>query len=423
MVSGNNQVKFNSSVSGGTINGTYSISSGFCAGDSGTFSLARGTPPLKLGNAIQYTTNGFPLGKTAIGDLNGDGLNDVVTMESGFVEHYILIYYQNTSNNLDDPVVLELLDTNTRSFALGDVNGDDKTDLVVSGMATEWQVGYPGRLVIYYQNISTGELNFGLEITVSTGLVGDVTIADLNSDGREDIAVLAEWTTTPGMGNVALFYQNSDGTLAAESLYDATPVVFTGELHAADMDSDGDIDLVLPTGLLQFAVIKQDSTQTPAVLLSTPDYYSVQTSYWGSFDAFAVGDLDGDGSSDVAVLDPGNNGYLNLFYQNDTGTLDGPFLTTIQPTPFGIEIADIDNDGENEILGDASGYVFVFEREGSPPFSSYTTYTFPTISFGGSTVHQALSVGDVTGDGYADAVVTWGGEGLYVLPAVLNCTP
>jgi len=30
-----------------------------------------------------------------------------------------------------------------------------------------------------------------------------------------------------------------------------------------------------------------------------------------------------------------------------------------------------------------------------------------------------LSVGDVTGDGFKDVVVTWSDEGLYLLPAIL----
>jgi len=67
-----------------------------------------------------------------------------------------------------------------------------------------------------------------------------------------------------------------------------------------------------------------------------------------------------------------------------------------------------------------SGMVLVFEREGSPPFSNYTNYSFPTTSYGGSI---ELSVGDVTGDDYTDVVVSWSDEGLYVLPAVLECIP
>ena len=87
------------------------------------------------------------------------------------------------------------------------------------------------------------------------------------------------------------------------------------------------LDLILKSAPLQIAIIRQDTNQTPGVLSSSPDFYTVQTSYWSSFNAFTVGDLNGDGRIDLAVLDPGNNGTLNLFYQNIAGNLDTAVLS------------------------------------------------------------------------------------------------
>jgi hypothetical protein len=388
-------------------------------------------PTIGFANGIQYTTNNIRVGKTEIGDLNGDGLNDAVTMESGGFGQRLLFYFQNFSNSFDNPVVQILPDTQISSFTLGDVNGDGTTDVVVSGSSISALSGYLGRILIIYQDPVTGKLLFpGTELVVSSNRVGSVVVADLNSDGRNDIAVLGSWEQTSGMGNIAIFYQNNNGTMATEVIYDATPVQYTGELYAADMDNDGDNDLILQTGLLQLGIIKQDETQTPPKLSLTPDYYQVQTSYWPSFNAFSVGDLNDDGTNDVVVLDPGNNGFLNLFYQNANGVLDGPSLTPqASAALYGIEVADVNENGLNEILGDlvdatfdpnTGGNVFVFDQLSNPPYSIYTTYSFGTISGGGSDVHEALSVGDVTGDGYKDAVVTWGDEGLYVLRAQIQ---
>ncbi len=428
--SGTDDIHISGSLSGGLITGTYSVSIGLCAGDHGTFSLSQTNPSIVLGYGILYTTDGIRVGKTAVGDLNGDGLNDAVTMEAGGFGQRLLIYYQNLTGRFDAPVVHTLPDTYIRSIALGDLNGDGASDLVVSGLSISSLSGYMGRALILYQDPVAGTLSFpGTELIVSSNTVGSLVVADLNADTRQDLAVLGSWEQTPGMGNIALFYQNSLGGMETEQLYMSTPVDFTGELLAADMDDDGGLDLVLKSAPLQLAVIRQDATQTPP-LSATPDFYTVQTSYWGSFDAFALADLNGDRRTDIAVIDPGNNGNLNLFYQNLSGTLDGPTLST-QPftPPYGLEAADIDLDGRIELLGDlvspsfdpaTGGQVFVFESNSSPPFSSYAVYEFGTVSGGGSAIHDALSIGDVTGDGYEDAVVTWADEGLYVLPALLR---
>jgi hypothetical protein len=402
-----------------------SCGGGGYGGDGG--SGGGGTPAQGLGPAVQYTTNNIRVGKTAIADLNGDGLKDAATIAAGGFGQVLLAYYQNTSAAFDAPVARTLSDLYIRDFALGDVNGDGAVDVVLSGLSIPAQSGYLGRVWILYQSPVDGTLSLpGTEVVVNSNNVGGVLVADLNSDSRDDIAVLAEWVIGPGMGNIAIFYQAANGTLEAESTFTASPVQYTGEVHAADMDQDGDNDLVLQTGLLQFGVVKQDSTLTPPAFSTVVDYYSVSTSYWGSFNAFSVGDLNGDGRNDVAVLDPGNSGYLNIFYQNTAGTLDGASLTP-QPSSaiYGIEVADIDDDGVNEILGDlvnadidpnTGGQVYVFSQPGTPPFSNYVIYSFGTISGGGSSVHEALSVGDVTGDGKKDVVVTWADEGLYVLP-------
>jgi hypothetical protein len=150
----------------------------------------------------------------------------------------------------------------------------------------------------------------------------------------------------------------------------------------------------------------------------------VTTSYSNSFNTFAVRDLNGDGRNDVAVLDPGNNGPLNIFLQNSRGTLDPPTFITVTSSPlYGIEIADLDKDGLNDILGDVVaaasptgiGQIHVFYQQPDHSFRSPTVYTFATSAGGGSQSYQALSIGDINSDGWPDAVVTWLDEGVFVL--------
>jgi hypothetical protein len=375
----------------------------------------------ELGQGAHYSSNGVWVGKTAIADLNGDGRSDVVTIESTNSQQRVLIYYQNASGTLDPPTVITPPNLLVRSVAVGDLNHDGKADLAVSGNAISALSGWLGRVLVYYQGAS-GTLSLGAVDTVSSNNVGDLAIGDLNADGRNDLVVAAEWTVQPGQGRLSIRYQRQDGTLGAESVYDNVGVI-PWEIRVADVTGDGRNDIIVQNGLLTFAVIKQN---TDGTMNASPETYTVKTSYWPTFYSFAVGDVNADGRNDVVVLDPGNNGYLNVFLQDAQGTLVRTLPDTLADTPYGIQIADINGDGLNDLLADetipgsptAFGEVLVFYQRTDHTFSAPTRYTFPTMSGGGSSVHQALSIGDVTGDGWPDAVMTWANEGLWVLPSV-----
>lgn len=379
------------------------------------------TPGKRMpGTAIQYSTNDIRLGKTLVGDLNGDDLEDVVTIESSGSGRSVLIYYQNSSGNLDLPVI-KLAD-NIRGFAIGDVNGDDKNDLVVSGISSSATSGYLGRVFIFCQN-TAGDLMPYYEKILSFNTPGDAAIGDVNSDGKNDIVVTGDWTANPDNGNISIFFQNINGTLDSEFIYNSSPVIFTGEIHIADMNNDGKNDIIYQSDMLHLAVLRQQSS---GIFTPLPDYYSVQTSYWPTFDAFATGDINGDNLNDAVVFDPGTNGIMNLFIQNAQGSLDRHTLVPLLSSAlYGVEIADIDEDGLNDILGDVveynippTGSIHVFYQTQDNSFGSSTAYTFQTNSGGGSSEHRSLAVGDVTGDGHKDVVVSWADEGLYVLPSI-----
>jgi hypothetical protein len=353
---------------------------------------------------------------TAIGDLNGDGRNDVAVLHIIYQGGSVLVYYQNASGGLDVPVITDLGFT-PWGLAIGDLNDDGKADLAVSGDDETASPGLQGRLAVLLQDPATGELQPPQDYAVGSDDTGALAVADLNMDGRNDVVVSAP----QGMGmsgNLALFFQNDSGTLNDEVVYDHVNVSYppyqVGEIHVADMNHDGANDIVVQSGALELSVIKQTA---PGVFSDTPEPYAVQTSYWSYFGAFALGDLNGDGRADAVTQDPGNSGYMNVFLQNDSGTLDSAVLVEQSYIPIiGLEIADITGDGLNDLLGDFSPGVRVYPQEVDHSFAAWDSYPYNPQSTGGSSVHQALSIGDVTGDGMPDAVVTWDSEGLHVLP-------
>ncbi len=379
---------------------------------SGSFSAAGG-----FGTAINYPSPSsyLSLGDTAIGDLNGDGLNDVAVIQGVNNTGLLLIYYQNAFGGLDSAATLTLTIL-TRGVAIADVNNDGKQDLVLSGLSQTALSGYLGRIVVFLQDPATGQLGAPQEYIVSSNSVYSLAIGDLNGDGRNDVVVMAEQAVTSG--GLSFFFQTSGGTLGPEVVYDTVNVT-AGEIHIADMDNNGLNDVVVQSGQKELSVIRQLAA---GVTSTVPEQYSVQTSYMGGFSAFALGDLNGDGRADMVAVDPGNNGYINIFLQNAQGLLDGPLLVQITDLPFGVEVADITGDGLNDIVMDVSGGIVVFPQQPDHTFGPRRYYPYYASSFGGSSIHQALSVGDVNGDGQPDAVVTWADSGLYVFPYAAELT-
>jgi hypothetical protein len=354
-------------------------------------------------------SSGTYIGNTAIGDLNGDGRNDVAAIEGYNARIRIVVYYQNADHTLGAPQIITT-DLGLMGVAIADVNNDGLAELIVAGNATSGAEPL-GRVYVYTQDPVTHVLNAPQQYTLSTSSVAGMAVADLNNDGLPDIVVSGNGSI--GTAVVSFLFQGPSGTLASEATYTGVAVYSPGyqggELHVADMNNDGMNDIVLQSDAKQLAVIKQVS---PGQFSTSPDYYTVQTSYWPYFNSFALGDLNGDGLVDIAVSDLTGN--LNIFLQNNSGQLTGPTIMHVSSDE--IHIADVNNDGHNDIIIITGGcYVEVMRQASDHSFPDIIGYGLPTGSSGGTSIHQALSIGDVTGDGLPDIVTTWF-ETLYVLP-------
>src|SRR6266508_1514030 len=104
---------------------------------------------------------------------------------------------------------------------------------------------------------------------------------------------------------------------------------------------------LIVTGLLVSAVV---SLALPiskhAGAASQPAYSKVSLSVGGSPTAAKIGDLDGDGRNDIAVVDL--QGSLQMFFGNGAGSFDRISLDGLLPSnsnPLGLEIVYLNGDG------------------------------------------------------------------------------
>jgi hypothetical protein len=177
----------------------------------------------------------------------------------------------------------------------------------------------------------------------------DVAVADVDGDGRADILTLAQYSASQGQreGRLIVHLQTSPGSFAVAQT--AIVGVYPWRFAVGDIDGDGAVDVAVvdAAGSRGIWVLLQDHASRGRLLAAREVASGVGA------DDVALADLNGDGAPDLAVADGSSNSRrLMLVYQDAVAR--GSFLPAeAMPVPgvatTGVAAGDLDGDGRTDL--------------------------------------------------------------------------
>ena len=181
---------------------------------------------------------GVDNGDLGWGDYDDDGDLDlaVIGQTSNAFESTLTVYRNDPVGTLTEDTRSALSGAFAAALAWGDYDSDGDLDLGVSGFDPQ-----VGRITRVYENDGTGILTDSGQ-SVTGAAASDLDWGDFDNDGDLDLAVLGNTDAGP----ILELYRNDNGVLE-EVPIDILRGVDFGSLGWADIDSDGDLDL-LSTG-------------------------------------------------------------------------------------------------------------------------------------------------------------------------------
>jgi len=320
------------------------------------------------------------------GDLNGDGLPDLVT--GGW-------WYPNPGD-LDGVWTRTPLGAPLHNMAaVHDFDGDGALDV----LGTDGQVS--GEQFSWAQNDGSGQ--FTIRSITNTPTGGDflqgVSVDQVIAGGETEVVL--SWHN--GASGTSMFTVPADSTAASWPLASISATTNQEQVPTGDLDGDGDTDIHLGSDWLRQESDGSFTTQNGVTVSG------------GVPDRVVLADIDGDTDLDVVIgVEFGQRLIWGESSNNGQTWTEKVIATDIDY--FSVDAADIDRDGDIDVVGGAhqgSGEVYIYENNGQG--ASWITHT---VDPGDSTLidhHDGTRLIDMDLDGDLDIIsIGWSKRSLTI---------
>ena len=256
---------------------------------------------------------------------------------------------------------------------------------------------------------AAAELPFGSQTDILTSANGvngavDLVAGDFNSDGNLDLIMCSE-----DSGQLWIVWAYAGGGTSGMTV--ATGLDSPRSADVGDIDQDGDLDIIIGQYNVTYpgeaTVMWFENPWVGANTTWTQHDISIYT-YVG-IRSIKLADLDGDGDLDYVAVGEGTYPIVDWKENDlaDSGTMgwgDGHTMSSGVDKPWDVEIADLDLDGDLDVVVPDVDLdtIFYFESDGTPANGGWTDHTLTTSLNGANSV----SIGDVDNDGMPDVVAS-----------------
>jgi len=367
---------------------------------------------------VDLTTGIAPI-SVAAGDLNGDGSPDLAV--ANLNSNSVSILLNSTAAGAAAPAFAAKVDFSTgtgpAAIALGDLNGDGRLDVVVANLNSD-------TASVLLDETAPGAATpaFAAKVDFAAGDgPNGIALADINGDGKQDLAIA---NTNAGTASVLLGLTAAGATTPSFSpKADFATGAGAYAVAVADLNGDGVVDLAVPNGTSNTVSILLGSTPPGATAAAFAAAANTVTGMPAV--SVALDDFNGDGKSDVAVVNGTSSNTISVLLNTSAW---GRALDYAPPVnlPTGnqthaIAAGDLNGDGRKDLVevnADTNDLSILFN---TTPIGATTASFAARVTFGAGVSPRSVSLGDLNGDGRLDVV--FASSTSQTISAYLNLTP